>query len=274
MECVVSGIADLVLGDQLVLHINRKLGVVADADLGHARHGTGIRIGQRDLVLAGLVQFIKQRLVAIPLAFDRCDLFREFAIADVRAVPIATGFLLLRITLIKPPHVIRQFLVSFVDELGQRTLCEVAILVVHRLDAGSIDGQKLSSEQIELPAQDDELPEHLPESRPVHTAEIGDSAEVRLQVPQQPDHLDIAMGLRLQPPAGSHPVDVAVHVELQKIGRIITRTAGFLRRHTHEAGGVKVKAIDKGLDEADRIVRPHVIIHRFRQKQQLRAICS
>lgn len=84
----------------------------------------------------------------------------------------------------------------------------------------AIDRQKLSPEQIELPAQDDELAKRLPEGRPVHAAEIGDGAEVRLPVPQQPDDLDVAMGLCHQPPAGSHPVDVAVHVELQQIGRI------------------------------------------------------
>lgn len=70
--------------------------VVGDADLRPTSHGPGIRIGQRDLVLTGLVQLVQQQ------------------------------------------------------------------------------------------------------SRPVHTEEIGDGAEVRLQVPQQPDHLDIAMGLGLK----------------------------------------------------------------------------
>lgn len=82
------------------------------------------------------------------------------------------------------------------------------------------------------------------------------------------------MGLGLQPPAGSHPVDVAVHVELQQIGGIVTRPTGLLRGHPHKGCGSEIEAVDEGLDEADRIVRPHVIVHRFRQKQQLCAVCS
>ena len=44
--------------------------------------------------------------------------------------------------------------------------------------------------------------------------------------------------------------------------------------HPHKACGSKIEAIHESLDEADRVVRPHVIVNRFRQKQQLRAICS
>lgn len=212
--------------------------------------------------------------MTISLAFDRRDLFREFAIAAPGAAALTAGFLFLRIAFIEPLHVIGQFLVGFVDELGQCTPCEVAILVVHRLDARSINRQKLSPEQIELPTQDNKFSEHLLEGQPVRAAEFGDGAEVRLQVPQQPDHLHIAVGLCLQSPARPHPVDVAVDVELQKIDRIITRTADLLRGHPHKPCGSKIEAVHGGLDETDRIVRPHIIVNRFRQKQQLRAICS
>jgi hypothetical protein len=44
--------------------------------------------------------------VAIPLALDRRDLFREFAIAATGAATIVTGFLLLRIALIEPLDVV------------------------------------------------------------------------------------------------------------------------------------------------------------------------
>ena len=39
--------------DQLVLRVDRHLNVVADADLRMRGHGAAVRIGQRDLVLAG-----------------------------------------------------------------------------------------------------------------------------------------------------------------------------------------------------------------------------
>ena len=86
-------------------------------------------------------------------------------------------------------------LVGFADELRQRVACEVAILVVHRVDARPIHCQKLSGKQIKLPAKDEEFPEHLLGGRSIHTAEIGDGAEVRRKVPQQPDDLDIAVDL-------------------------------------------------------------------------------
>lgn len=82
------------------------------------------------------------------------------------------------------PHVLGRFLVGFVDEPGQRTPREVSILVLHRLDARSINRQKLPPVQVELPAQDDELTEYLFKDRPVHTTEIGVGAEVGLQVLQ------------------------------------------------------------------------------------------
>ncbi len=78
----------------------------------------------------------------------------------------------------------------------------------------------------------------------------------------------------LQSPTRAHPVDIAVHVELQKVGRIITQTAGLLRGHPCKACGSKIEAIHESLDEADRVVRLHVIVHFFGQKQQLSAICS
>lgn len=81
-----------------------KLDVVTDTDLGYTRRGAGIRIGQPDLFLAGLVQFIRQRL--IPLAFGRGYLFCEIAIAAA-GTAIVAGFLLLRIALIEPLYISR-----------------------------------------------------------------------------------------------------------------------------------------------------------------------
>jgi hypothetical protein len=63
------------------------------ADLRHARHGAGIGIGQRDLVLAGLVQFIQQCLVAIALAFDGCDLLSKFATAGTTATTLSSPWM-------------------------------------------------------------------------------------------------------------------------------------------------------------------------------------
>src|ERR1700722_8013187 len=98
---------------------------------------------------------------------------------------------------------------------------EIAVFVVDGLDASAVDRQQLPAEQVELPAQQHELAEYRAEGRAVVAAEIGDRFEIRLQVPQQPDHFQIAMRLRLQPPARPHPVQITVNVELQQIaGRV------------------------------------------------------
>src|SRR3954462_13794389 len=90
--------------------------------------------------------------------------------------------------------------------------------------------------RIHLAAQQHELAEDRAEGLAVIAAEISDRLEVRLQMPQQPDYLDVAMGLGFQAPAGSNVVQIAVDVELQQIGRIVARPAGPLRSNADKAG--------------------------------------
>src|SRR5205807_1950639 len=54
--------------------------------------------------------------------------------------------------------------------------------------------------------------EHMAEGISVVAPKVSDRLEVRLQMSQQPDHLDIAMGLSLQPTARPQPVQIAVNV--------------------------------------------------------------
>ena len=122
------------------------------------------------------------------------------------------------IALVEPLKIIVELGVGEFDELGQRRAGEIAILVVDRLDPRAVHRQQLSTEQVQLPAQQHELAEHRAEGVAVVAAEIGDGLEVGLQVTQQPDHLDIAVGLGLEPAARSDAIQVAVDVELQQIG--------------------------------------------------------
>ena len=108
----------------------------------------------------------------------------------------------------------------------------------------------------------------------VVATEIGDGLEVGLQVPQQPDHLDVAMGLGFEPPTGPDPVKVTVDVELQQITGGIARAARRLRRDTGEPRRCKVKPVNKGVDEPHRVIRTDVVIHCLWQKQQLRAVVT
>ena len=164
--------------------------------------------------------------------------------------------------------------VGELDELGQRCAGEIAVLVVDRLDPRAVHRQQLAAEQIQLLAEQHELAEHRAEGLAVIAAEIGDGLEVGLQVPQQPDHLDIAVGLGFQPAARADAVQVAVNIQLQQIGRRVTRTAGLLRLDTREPCAGEVQPIDEGFDEPHRVLGADVVVQRFRQKQELVAIIS
>ena len=100
------------------------------------------------------------------------------------------------------------------------------------------------------------------------------SLEVRLQVSQQPDHLDVAVGFGLQPAARSHSVQVAVDVKLQQIPRRICRAAGHLRRNSAEPRCREIQPVNKGVNEPYRVVRTDIVIHCLRQKQLLRAVVT
>ena len=143
---------------------------------------------------------------------------------------------------------------------AQRRAGEVAVLVVDRLDAGSVDRQQLAAVEVEPPAQQHELAEHRFEGAAIVASEVGDRLEVGLQAAQQPDDLDIALGFPLQPPARSDPVQIAVDVELQQIAGRIARPPRRFRLDPREPGRRKVEPINEGVDEPNRIVGVDVIV--------------
>jgi hypothetical protein len=113
------------------------------------------------------------------------------------------------------------------------------------------------------------LTKHRFERGAIVGAEIGDGLEVRLQRPQQPDDLDVAMAFGLQPAARTHAIEIAVDVELQEIARRVARPSCRLRLDPPEACLDEIEPIDEGVNETNRIVRADVVVDRFRQKQKL-----
>jgi len=73
-------------------------------------------------------------------------------------------------------------------------------------DPRAIHCKQFPVKQIQLAAQQDKFTEDPAEGIAVVAPKISDGLEVRLQVAQQPDHLDIAVRLGLQPTARPHPV--------------------------------------------------------------------
>src|SRR3954451_20778602 len=90
------------------------------------------------------------------------------------------------------------------------------------------------------------------------------AVKVGLQMPEQPDHLDIAVGLGFQAAARASTVQIAVDVELQQVRRSITRTARRLRNRADKPKRREVQSVDKRLDEPHRVVGRDVIVNRLR----------
>src|SRR3954463_16771573 len=89
---------------------------------------------------------------------------------------------------------------------------------------------------------------------------------------EQPDHLDIAVGLGFQAAAGAGTVQITVDVELQQISRRVARTTRRLRHRADKPKRREVQPVDKCLDEPHRIVSSDVIVNRLRQEEQLRTV--
>src|ERR1019366_7277008 len=67
-----------------------------------------------------------------------------------------------------------QTLVHRLDELHQRVLRKVAVLVADRLDARAIHRQQLASVEVEPPAQQDEFPKDRSKGSAIVAPEVGD----------------------------------------------------------------------------------------------------
>ena len=116
-------------------------------------------------------------------------------------------------------------------------LREVLVAVVDRLELAAVDGHARRGEQAHLAAQLDEARAHLAQRRAVVLAEVGDRLVVGHEAPQQPQQLQIAPGLALEPPARLHAVEIAVDVELQENRRVEGGPARSLRaRHRRTRG--------------------------------------
>src|SRR5512132_1373827 len=92
--------------------------------------------------------------------------------------------------------------------------------------------------------------------------------------PRSSQIFQIACGLRLEPPAGAHPIDVSINVELQQIGGIVARSARVFRLNAPETRFLQVTLINERLNEAHRIFSTDVIINCYWQKQSLVTVAA
>ncbi len=123
-------------------------------------------------------------------------------------------------------HVAGDALFDLLDPKPQLGWREALVARVHRLELAAVDRDQAVGEQVQLAAQQDELAAGGLDGGTVVAAEVGDGLEVRREAPGQPDHLEVALRLTLQAPAGGHAVEIAVDVELQQRGWMVAGAAG------------------------------------------------
>ena len=77
------------------------------------------------------------------------------------------------------------------------------------------------------------------------------------------------MRLHLQPAARPNTIQIPVDIQLQQIRGIVAWTALVVGPNPLESSRLKVEAVDECINETDRVVRPHVVVHSIGQKQKL-----
>ena len=107
-------------------------------------------------------------------------------------------------------------------------------------------------EQPRIPAQKDEGPARPHDRRSVVAAKIGDRLEVGDKPAQQPHRLDIAPALPLQSPRRANLVEIAPHIQLQQIARVVARPARRCRNRPAKAESRHVQPVHKCVDHPDR----------------------
>jgi hypothetical protein len=127
-------------------------------------------------------------------------------------------------------------------------LGEVPVPRADGLELAAVDRDARLPEQLKAPAQHHELTAHLTDGLAVVLAEVSYRLEVWHQAASQPNQLDVALALPLQPSARLHSIEVVVNINLQQRRRMIGRPSRRLWLDTAEPELGKVKFIDKGIN--------------------------
>src|SRR5215510_4005843 len=138
------------------------------------------------------------------------------------------------------------------------------------LELRSINGHARCTEQIKLAAQRDKLATDLANGLAIVLAEIRDGFEVGRQLPRQPDQLDVALALPLEPSARRNPIKIAVDIELEHHAGVIAGPAGLEWSDAHKTQLVQIETVDEHVDHPHRVVLAHIIVDRCRKKCALR----
>ena len=202
----------LLLGNQLVLRVHRDLHVVPHPHASATGHRPGVGVGQRELGLATLLQRLTVRFETRLALSQRRNLLCQI---PRPLLGLASAMSAASISSICCRYRSSR---SWLAARSHRSLAPVKFrsrlfTALIRVPSTAI---YLPAEQFQAPAHLHEVTEHWPERLPVLAPEIRNGLAVRPQAAQQPDHLQVAVGFRLQPTAGPHPVQIPVDVQLQQ----------------------------------------------------------
>lgn len=109
----------------------------------------------------------------------------------------------------------------------------------------------------------------LSDGLPIVPSEVDDGLEVRCEAFDEPHHLDIAIGFPFQLATGADVIEVTIDIQLQKITRVLKRSSSFLKSGMGKTYLVKIKGIDKGINEASGVILRDVVVQGFGEEDDL-----
>ena len=242
--------------------IDGDLHVVADEVLAvGAFHLPAVGVGEGHFVLAAGLQLAQQLVVMAVMFLELSDLFLQPLSAGRGGHPFGLGVLPIQFA-----QILFDAGFDLLEQFAQLFLGVVAAGIVHCLELAAVDGHQFGAEEFQAAAEQVEMFEQGFKGGAVVAAEVGDGFEVRSHAAQQPDQFQIAGGFGFQAAAGADAVQVAVEVKLEQVCRMIGWPAGDRRLGVGEAQGLKVQALDVGVDEAGGGIGGDVIVQAGREQ--------
>jgi hypothetical protein len=200
-------VRDLLLRNQLVVGIHRNLHVVANGNMRVGCHRPAVGVSQRDLILSGPIRLRQHRLASFASLPHRGNFLRQML--DLRTA----GLLLSSIARVEALRVVIELLVaSAINSVSDARVKLRSLLLTALIRVPSTANSSRPNRSSCLRSKQHELAEHWAEGFAVVAAEVGDRLEVWLEMPQQPDHLYIAVGLGFEPAAGTDADQVAIYI--------------------------------------------------------------
>src|SRR6202011_2659683 len=74
---------------------------------------------------------------------------------------------------------------------------------------------------------------------------------------------------RLQPPAGPHPVQIPINIQLQQIARRVRRSSHLLRHSLGKSKALQIQPRHKGVNHPNRIVAPNHLVQNLGKQRRL-----